>query len=122
MSNTAATGASNLTTLCALANISDKRLAEMMGVTRQTAYNKRTGRSALDLNDLDLFARILEVPVTAFLMERDQLLRWVADHGWEGPKGVRSRCFSATDPPRLPGFNGDVWIGAAAAARHEVAA
>lgn len=92
------------------------RVTERMVIdgTAITAINsKRRGAGPITLDDLEALSRYFEVPISAFLMTEHELLRWVADNGWNGPGGVSSRCTSPIEQPPLPGFEaGAVWCAA----------
>lgn len=60
---------------------SDERLGELTGYTRSQIAGRRTGRTALDVDDLERFGATFEVPVTVLLGEPADAIRYVLDNG-----------------------------------------
>lgn len=69
-----------LTTIQRLRGLSDGRLADRCGVSRQFVQQRRSGRTAIDFDDVSMFAEALDVPPTVFYMDRSELHQWLADN------------------------------------------
>lgn len=82
--------------------LSDQAIADTAGApyTRSTVSDRRRGKTAIDANDLDTFARVLGVPSTIFFMPAAEALRWVTENAPNphddpsDPAGDRSSCTS----------------------------
>jgi len=70
-----------LDTLKSHRHFSDQKIADLVGTSRQSVVDRRTGRTAIDFDDVAAFAEAFEVPVTVFYMTQPDLLRWLADNG-----------------------------------------
>lgn len=71
--------------------ISMTELVEVLGVGRQTAYNRMSGSSSFRQEDLAGLAAFFEVPVAVLQGPPDDAVRYVLDHP---PVNLRNRCYA----------------------------
>lgn len=89
MSRSRTNAAHALDTLARIARLSDRKIGDMLDLSRQSAYAKRHGDSGLSLEDIDELSSGLDVPAIVFLMDHQELMRWIGDNNWRGPNGKR---------------------------------
>ena len=69
-----------LTHLLKLLDISDPELADALGVTRQTVYNRKSGRQQMKLRHLGETADVLGIPSHVLLLPPVEAIRWLIDN------------------------------------------
>jgi hypothetical protein len=78
-------------TLMAAANLTDKACSEILelreGVkwARSTVHSKRSGSTPLSLDDIEVLAKFFAVPVSFFVMDRHERLKWLGETKWCAP-------------------------------------
>lgn len=80
-SSEARRAAAVLDTLKNISGRSDQSIALAAGMSRQSVVDRRTGRTAIDFDDVSAFAAAFDVPAKVFYLELPDLLRWIADNG-----------------------------------------
>ena len=60
---------------------SDRELGERAGYSRNKVEERRNGVTAIDADDLTRFSVAFGVPILVLVMDADEAVRWVLDHG-----------------------------------------
>ena len=63
-----------------LLDVTDAKLARRLDVSRQTVHARRTGRSAMTLDDIEEVADALDVEPALFLGPPHEAVRWLVEH------------------------------------------
>lgn len=77
-----------------IVGITHTRLAELMGMSRQTMSGRLTGLTKIEPWEMAGFAVVLGVPVEVLEMTPKKALEWIAANGSEEMLTLRSRCTS----------------------------
>ena len=84
--------------------LTDDEIGELLGgKSRQTGFSKRHS-GTLSLRDIDNLSDGLGVPPNVFLMEPDDVQRWITRHDWRPPR----RALDLREPKRS--CNADWWV------------
>jgi hypothetical protein len=80
--DTAWTVARSFTEIARYRRLTDQGVADAAGApyTRSTVQDRRRGKTAIDANDIDAFARVLGIPSTVLFMPAADALRWVTEN------------------------------------------
>lgn len=78
----------------AVLGVNDVELGRRLGVSRQAAHARRTGRTAMTVADMLDVAKALDIDPALFLGSPSDAVRWLAEHRREQldalePPGVR---------------------------------
>lgn len=60
---------------------SDQKLADLAGYSLSQVEWRRTGKTPLDVDDLERFGAVFHVPPEVLLLDQDDAVRWVIDNG-----------------------------------------
>lgn len=97
---------------------SDQRLADITGYTISKIEWRRTGKTALDVDDLQRFSEVFKVPPEVFLMAGDEAIRWVIDNGVELDVEVNNYRRRAALRPADQGKRSTMWYTERAGRAH----
>lgn len=73
--------ARTIDTLRRLRGFTDQTLADHAGMSRSQIEARRSGRTAIDLDDLERIAVALDVPTPVLLMEPHEAVKYAAEAG-----------------------------------------
>lgn len=87
----------------AVLGVSDVELARRLGVSRQSAHARRTGRTAMTAADMLEVAEALGIDPALFLGSPSDAVRWIVENrpealdAWESPGGRQGELSKRSD-------------------------